>query len=652
MRKLFLLLCLVSLALTTSAQTSKLFRYLPQEANMIMSFNPVKIANYIPGDMFRQSSIYRQMMKEDNGELKAFLSDPSISGIDFSADLLLTVITDTAETSFGSNNTIITVIGLLKNEALFSVAAKKIAKGDDLEIKTYGTDKVLIQNKVGPAIAWNNEIFVLTTGNQAAVKNALRNQFDLRDEEVVADTAVAVNDAVMAAIDTVPAITETSFDMDQLYENFNKELRNYCFELLTPKNNNRLINNSHFIAVQQEKGDVKIWSNSNEWANSSRKLPPQVKMIFSKLKLFPNTERTATISFENGKISSVGNNYLTPEQNAIYSKYTHPSINTNLTTRLPTFAQPLLMVTGAAEPQLLKELLTKAGIISMLEEEKEKIPFNTSLLASAFGASSLFAVVNVPVKENATEKEPRSKKDEIFKGLHIVLAMPIKNKRSFEELRDTVQSMLTSLKSKENNTEDETNDDGTTNTVKKLNFFKDIKTAYKYNDSLFVFSTSDELATAYINGTNKTDVPSFIKTQQDFPLAMQFSIRGFINSMYKNAGSPSKPNDIEMLNLLNMFGDMYAYNGKYENGTLKSKFEMQIGKSDENALKQLFELINKAAEAKAKEKEEWMKESNNGDLKSERISIEEVKVEEKKSTVEPPPPPPKINRTPVKRVKK
>ena len=103
------------LQLTAFSQTNPVVKYLPADASMIVSFNPVKMGKKVPGEAFRQSMMYRELIKKDDGEVRAFLSDPSISGIDFSQDLMLVVTTDPSDKSLATS---VHLFGALKNEAL------------------------------------------------------------------------------------------------------------------------------------------------------------------------------------------------------------------------------------------------------------------------------------------------------------------------------------------------------------------------------------------------------------------------------------------------------------------------------------------------------------------------------------------------------
>ena len=254
-RLLFLSATILLLQAVTSAQTNKLIRYLPQDANMVMSFNPMKIANYVPGDVFRQSAMYREMMKGDDGELRAFLSDPSVSGIDFSADLMLTV---TLDTTNGSDDATVSVFGVLKNEALFSLAIKKTMKGEEAKLQTFGTNKIFQSGNASPAFAWNNEVFVFTTGNRGAMKKEMKEMWGDSGAGAVDTLTVAIDRLLCILPQCKPVMPEIK--MDKIFEKFNKQIRNYCFELLTPKNNSSFFTNTYLTDLLNEKGDIKFWS--------------------------------------------------------------------------------------------------------------------------------------------------------------------------------------------------------------------------------------------------------------------------------------------------------------------------------------------------------------------------------------------------------
>jgi hypothetical protein len=134
---------------------------------------------------------------------------------------------------------------------------------------------------------------------------------------------------------------------------------------------------------------------------------------------------------------------------------------------------------------------------------------------------------------------------------------------------------------------------------------------------------------------------------------MNFNFKEFIGMLYKSEGNPDNEKDRQLKEMFDMFGDMNIYGGKYENDVISSKMEMKMGNPNENSFKQLFDLINKAAEAKNKEREEW------DDAPKEGVKIEEVTMDEGKTVVEMPPSPlpakkvvkPQVKKAPGKKTK-
>ncbi|MFM2337743.1 MAG: hypothetical protein RL115_936, partial [Bacteroidota bacterium] len=432
MRKLSLLIVLSITSMLAQAQMEKLIRHLPRQANVVISLNPVKIANYIPGDVFKQSTMYREMMKGDKGDVQAFLSNPESTGIDFSTDLIISIVKDSV--SGKEEDGIITILGAVKNETLFAATVQKYAKGEDASLKTYGTDKVFFLGKASPAIAWNKEIFVFTTGNRASIKREISKQFQITDEVLTAETSAEVVDTVMA-----PKLP--NFDFQKLYENFQQQVRNYCFELLAPPTAQAAVADSRLISLLTEKADIKFWNNgASNLGNDLGKLPAQLASIFKKLKIFPGSIRTSVLNFENGKITSTGKNYLTNEQAAIFNKYPQSGINKTLLTHIPANAAPMMLLTAAMDDGLLKELLANTGIKGVMEEQKNAMPFNPALLGTAFGNSGLFAVVKTNDETATMPSSKQTKTAELFKNMHLLIAMPVKNKKSVDELKDAVDS--------------------------------------------------------------------------------------------------------------------------------------------------------------------------------------------------------------------
>jgi hypothetical protein len=168
---------LILLQTATLAQINPLIKYLPDNAAMVMNFNAMGIVSKIPGESFRQSIIYQQIMKDPGMPFNTLLMNPEKSGIDFSAGIFLAI------TNYepANNSPIppvrnpepgVNIFIKLQNAVLFTANMKELFKDKDDNIRTYGTDNIL-QTEKGMTFGWNNDLFVMTSANDNKVKQEL-----------------------------------------------------------------------------------------------------------------------------------------------------------------------------------------------------------------------------------------------------------------------------------------------------------------------------------------------------------------------------------------------------------------------------------------------------------------------------------------------
>ncbi len=287
MKKIFCAIAFLLLAHASFSQTSKIIRYLPANTELVIVFNPVQISKKIPGDVFRQSNVYREMMRDNNAvdDLKAFLNDPSLSGIDISSDLMFTLETDMSITHPGN---MINVFGVLKNPETFSATMQKYL-GEKNIIQTFGSNKVIASGESGPSIAWNNEIFVITSGNRTAIR-------DMTSDLLSMDDSAGQDDFKK--------------NWEEIKEKIAAMTREHCFKLLTPNNDNSFLYNTHFTGLLNEQGDIRTWSNGAGAIQSLRKISPGLSSLLGKLQGMAGTDKVSVVNFENGKISGNTRNYI------------------------------------------------------------------------------------------------------------------------------------------------------------------------------------------------------------------------------------------------------------------------------------------------------------------------------------------------------
>ena len=591
---------------TAVGQNNPLTKYLPAEAGSIISFNPVKMANKVPGEAFRQSAMYREMMKDDDGELKAFMSDPGISGIDFSQDLLVTITSDTTDGNTGAN---VALFGVLKNEALFSLLINKLNKGK-VAVETFGTNKIMLSSNNAPAIAWNNEIFVITGGNKGAMTKEMMNIY----------------------MDTTES-NPKSFDkkLEELNYKMKLSLRKTCFELLSPKAPQPFTASAKYAALLGQTGDFKIWSNGKTFSGTSPKMPYMLAGIFSKLQNLSASEKISTVNFDNGMISGTVQNFINEEMAAVYKKYPLSKLNTDLTRRLPN-GKVLALMVSSMEAGMVKEMAQKSGLVEIMDSLKGHLPFDFNLVTNAFKNNMLLAVMKMPTipKEPAEGEEYRNK---AFDGLQFILAMPITDKAKFEELKNAVTKTIDSLKG------DGEGQPG----------LKGFKPVIKYNDSLLVISMSEEVSTAFLNNPGTAAAPEWLSSFAQYPMAMNINMKELVKMILTKGNDTEEGLNPTFKKIVDRFDQMIMTGGDYANGSLNSRMEFRFSNPNENAMKQLFDIMNDVIDMSSKMTEDAINQGRKRNYTTEEVTIVDVKQEDNK--LPPPPPPPPPPKPPVKKKK-
>ena len=202
-RTLFLLFVCLQQALLF-AQTNPLLKYLPENASQLMRFNFTGMISKIPKGALRESMIYREMMKDSSKfPMQSLFSNMAQSGIDFTTDLFLASVTDTAQEH---PQKLTHVFGRLEDEARFRSLMKTLFTGDSIYV--YGTNKIIF--KKGSTIAWNNEVFVFSSGKDDQMMNEDSASTDKMEQRAIDKRKMRIKDSIR------------------------KEQRDRCFSLLTP----------------------------------------------------------------------------------------------------------------------------------------------------------------------------------------------------------------------------------------------------------------------------------------------------------------------------------------------------------------------------------------------------------------------------------
>jgi len=387
-----------------------------------------------------------------------------------------------------------------------------------------------------------------------------------------------------------------------------------CLQPLPPKHNSSLVANTHFNTLMSSEADIRMWNCSN--ANLMTETIFPLAGVFNKLQAFSAGNKTALINFEEGKIVVKSRNFPTGPMADIYKKYVQKGQNTELVSRLPQGTLMGLM-NMSFNQEIATEMMQKSGLREIVDSVKDKLPFDVSLLMDVFKSDMMVAVVKSDI--TTTTDEITSK----MNGLQVILAMPIADKAKFEKLKSAVMPFWDSLK-----------------TAKPESFEKASPFA-KHNDDLLVVSLSPETASAFLNNNTAGSVPELIQQYSKHPMVLSINLREIMTKLGGN-DRPERINKNANSQLLNTFGNIIVFGGEYENESINSTMEFNFSNKEDNALKQLFEMMGEMLEDKEmnmEEREISFEEGVTTDTAT--ITLTEIVQEEKKIVPPPPPPPPK-----------
>lgn len=535
------------------AQTNPLYKYIQPGSRMLMSFNLLKIAAKVPGETFRSSGMYQDLLKNDKGTLRALLADPTSSGIDFSTDFILS----TGPADDEKSATVL--IGHLADQSKFAALMDQMNKSSDSKVEVFGNNRLILPKSTEPAIAWNDEVFVITGigGGKKELSAVFADTLDTRDMEV---------------------------RMNEVFERIHQQTKELCFAALTPKTNGTPFTSTVFNYLMGEPGDIKIWNNGETQTNtkSLKKLPPFVTQFLSRIQAANGSEKTSIINFEKGKIAGTIRTYLSPEMGAIYQKYPQELLPTGLVRRLPE-GKILMLMMSAANKDMAREMSLKNGMAEMMDSVKQYLKLDLSLFQKGFKNSALMAIMEFPSKE-----EKADTKKNFLENMGLFIVLPVADKAAVASLKELADRKLDSM----------------ANTEKGEKFMSQFRPAILYNDSLCVVALSQAMAEAYLNNPGTANLPAWLPASQPGSMWMNLNFREIMMMVFNMAGKPGKGKDKQAMEMFSMFDQMIVTGGDFSNGSLNSRMEFRFSNPDKNVLEQLFEMANRITQEKAKARSE------------------------------------------------
>jgi hypothetical protein len=502
------------------SQTHAVLNYLPDDAKTIIKINPASLGQKMKWDELVSSKMFEDMMKDVSDEGKEVLKNPAQTGIDPDQGFFLIM-------GQNKNNKPDPVFyGTIKDTARFAAMVKKIIP--QKQVVKLPNGKLVIDKNT--AVAWNNEVFVLT-GSSSKEQPGYQ-----------------------------PAKSKASSELTKT-----KQLTERCKVLLSKRKT--AFSNEYFTSLLKEDGDMFLWINNNIQSNVQKKSKaPKILEMVGKNLMRSGNYTSGVIKFESGKVSMQMKRYISASLDSIYKKYPVKNINTALLKKLPA-GQPIFLYSFSFSPEMINEMFVKAGADKYIDSISRKKVKMGDIVSAIQGDATLVVM-------KAYEFTEEDSVTQAMNGLQLFLAGSIKDKEKFKNLSAVL------LKQKE--------DTAKNSPPKKMKPF------ILSNDSIFVASISQIAAQKFLESPgNNEEMEKLIYPYKDYPGAVMIDLRTIFNfSMQAIAKGKSEEDAKKTSEVLSMFDKLISYGGHYDNNFVPTTIEITLTGKDENSLKQFIDLLN------------------------------------------------------------
>ncbi len=533
-KPLFLVLAMAVLLITACGrndQSSGLA--VPKDAAIVVHLNTPSLSAKLSWQEIKQTNWFKEMYeKADDSLAKKLMDDPANSGINTDMDLVYFM-------KRNGQNGYIAFEGLLKDPAAFEAFTKKIS---DNASSSKSGDINIVASHHGVA-TWMGNRFVF-------LADAPFGRMGKYYAPPMSDS-----DSLGQNENAPPA----GYPTDSLVK-FAKEI----YEL---KGDNNLENDRKYASLLKEKGDVHFWMNAEPMYGDM--LSGALSMMKFSTLLQGNIS-TATVSFDNGKISASSRSYYNSELAKVYEKYRMKNLDADALSRIPS--QNIVGVfTMNYPPEGLKEFLKVIGVDGFVNGFLGQNGYSMDEFVKANKGDVLFSVSDFEVKpqtapvpsegggpSNYERKEPSMK---------VLFGVSINDKPAFDKLIGVAKG--------------------------KLGDMQGPRISYELNDKWFAAGTSEEQVKQFVHGGGPGNKQPFIARLTGHPAGFYLDIQKVLKPLEASTGDSSSR--VALNESLRFWEDVVATGGELKDGAILGNFEVNLVDKNTNSLKQLNQYADRMA---------------------------------------------------------
>ncbi|HEV8081149.1 MAG TPA: DUF4836 family protein [Chitinophagaceae bacterium] len=536
--KLISLIGLFSILIFSCGKKNNLGRMIPKEASIVIELNTKSILSKLSWDEIKKSYWYNKLMTDSSipATSKAFIDDPAKTGIDVKSNMIFFILKP-------ENNGQAIFEGSLKDSKAFAefikVMQPNAVLSKDGELNIYKTDSSII--------GWNNEKF-------AILSNA--------DSRKFMDSS-ALNDSTKRTMPFAPLSSDS--------------LEITCKNIFKLTDDNSLYKNEKFAKLLDEDGDIHFWVNTNELSKGSMPGMPGMAGMVKLNKFLEDNVSTATINFEDGKITGHHKQYFGKELFDILKKG-DGNINTDMIKKLPANNLAGLFSLHFTPGSLL-EIIKLTGLDGFINLFLSAQGLSLDDIIKATKGDILFAVTDISmIKDTAKKIKELTIQDTLINYYNktdatYLFAVAVGDKDAFNKMLGFANKM------------------GKDSTPKN--------TFQKTDDKYFVISNKQDAVNKYFSGPQTN--PEFLSLINNHPMGGFVDIQMILKAMQPEFTKDSISNAFYIKNIAT-WNNFSFTGGEYKNGGLVSNGELNFLDKKTNSLKQLSQYADDIAKIKEEER--------------------------------------------------
>jgi hypothetical protein len=512
----------------------------------VVHINGSSLSEKLPWAAIKDNPLFKELYNDSavTAVVKKLLDNPENSGIDIKKDMLFFIQKDSMGGYIGFEGTIKDAIAF-KN---FNNSLPE--KGNATE-----SEGINYISRSPMAVGWNSKSFVYM------IDAPQIGQMDELSKRMIKD----------------------SIDINTRNP---RDILATCKAVFALQENNSMGKEEKFSTLLEEKGDIHFWMNTQELSTGAG--TPSALAMVNLEKWFTDSRTTATLNFDNGKISINSHSYSGSELSGVFKKYQGVKFDEEMIKRIPGKDLAAVMALNF-KPEGLKELFKTFNLDGFINVGLTSLGLKMDDFIKANKGDVVVAISDFKMQPDTATKKvldeagvaaPLAQKP----SFNYIFATSIADKEAFKKLIATGKKLGDKF-------------------IDEVN----IPLAFNSNSNYFVLSNTQANADKYIAGSNNTF--DFISQINGQPFGGYVNLQTIMKGFESEAAKDSTAKIMYQASV-ELWDNLLWKGGEFKDGALIQSFEINLVDKTTNSLVQLNQYANKIgkvySEKRKKEKEDIM----------------------------------------------